>query len=61
MNGEPEDYWCTDCEQPCTLVEETFDYAGTHCTHGVSGTHHTGHYVSACCNAEYTDENPNDD
>lgn len=43
---------CTDCKEKCVTVEETFDYAGTHCTNGESGTHHTGVYVSKCCLAE---------
>ena len=47
---------CEDCKEPCKPVEETFDYAGTHCTYGNSGTHHTGHYVSDCCLAELIDE-----
>ena len=44
---------CTDCGEPCDIVEETFDYAGTHCTNGKAGTHHTGVYVSKCCGADY--------
>jgi len=59
--NEPEGCWCTDCKNECTLVEETFDYPGTHCNHGRPGTHHTGVYVSSCCGAEYTYENPNED
>jgi len=43
------DYICANCGEPCGIVEETFDYAGTHCTNGNSGTHHTGIYVSDCC------------
>ena len=43
---------CTDCLHVCGEQEETFDYSGTHCTNGKSGTHHTGHYVSDCCGAE---------
>lgn len=43
---------CEDCGDECKPVEETFDYAGTHCTYGQSGTHHTGNYVSDCCLAE---------
>ena len=43
---------CADCWSPCKAVEETFDFAGTHCTGGRSGTHHTGFYVSDCCGAE---------
>jgi len=49
------DYICTECGDPCELVEETFDYAGTHCTFGKPGTHHTGVWVSECCLAEYED------
>lgn len=51
-------HYCTDCNEPCGLLEETFSYAGTHCNHGVPGTHRTGHYLSECCCAEYTDEDP---
>ena len=43
---------CTDCGDPCEVVEETFGYSGTHCTNGISGTHHTGVWVSDCCGAE---------
>ncbi len=48
--------YCTDCGEACKAVEETFDYPGTHCTGGKSGTHHTGVYVSDCCGAEVSDE-----
>ncbi len=47
--------YCDECKEECELVEETFDYAGTHCTHGQPGTHHTGVYVSECCLADFTD------
>jgi len=47
------EYKCMDCGDNCPLVEETFDYSGTHCNYGKSGTHHTGVYVSACCLADY--------
>jgi hypothetical protein len=46
---------CLDCKDECQIVEETFDYSGTHCTNGNGGVHHTGHYSSDCCNAEYMD------
>ena len=46
---------CTNCKKKCSTVEETFDYAGTHCTNGNSGTHHTSHYVSDCCLEEIED------
>jgi len=45
-------YLCPECKEPCKSVEETFDYAGTHCTNGESGTHRTGNYVSDCCGAD---------
>ena len=28
------------------LVDDSFDYAGTHCTGGMSGTHHIPKYLS---------------
>jgi len=55
-NGERDDepeYTCDNCGYTCTLSEETFDYPGTHCTHGKGGTHRTGIYVSDCCLAGY--------
>ena len=58
--GEPEDCWCTECKEPCRLEEETFNYSGTHCNHGIAGTHHTGIYVSDCCGESYTYEDPNE-
>ena len=48
--------YCTECGDECPVVEETFDYVGTHCTHGNPGTHHTGIWVSNCCLADVTDE-----
>ncbi len=53
-NIEP--YKCSECGDICKLVEETFDYAGTHCTHGNSGTHKTGRWLSDCCLAEQEEE-----
>ena len=49
-------YKCLECGEECSLVEETFDYAGTHCTNGANGTHHTGIYVSDCCLADYEEK-----
>ena len=48
--------WCRLCFDECKVVEESFDYAGTHCTGGRSGTHRTGNMVSDCCLAEVTDD-----
>ena len=48
MTDEPE-VKCSMCGEPCGTVEETFEYAGTHCTNGKPGIHHTGVYVSDCC------------
>ncbi len=47
-------YFCDSCGDECEIIEETFDYAGTHCTNGRSGTHRTGRYLSKCCLADYT-------
>jgi len=44
---------CKSCGDECCVIEETFDYAGSHCTHGASGTHRTGIYVSDCCLSDY--------
>jgi len=52
---------CAECGEECQEVEETFDYAGTHCTNGRAGTHHTGVYVSKCCLAEVIEDNEKTD
>ena len=46
------DWKCSDCGSPCKAVKESFDYSGTHCTHGRSGTHYTGRLISDCCGAD---------
>ena len=51
---------CSACNQPCTVValDNSFDYAGTHCTYGRAGTHRPEGYgapVSDCCEADCTD------
>lgn len=46
-------YRCCECGAICEIVEESFDYAGTHCTNGNSGTHYTGDYYSACCLSDF--------
>ena len=50
----PEDTICPECGEQCEIVplQNEFDYAGTHCTHGRSGTHYPsdwGSPVSDCC------------
>jgi len=47
------EYKCSYCGKRCKIIEETFDYAGTHCTHGNGGVHYTGVYKSACCYEDY--------
>ena len=47
---------CKQCGDECKAIEERIDYAGTHCTHGNSGTYYTGNYLSDCCSAEIEDE-----
>ena len=50
---EVPDFKCLDCGEKCEIIEESFDYPGTHCNYGNSGTHYTGHYYSGCCGSEY--------
>lgn len=54
-------FYCAECGEPCTPVEETFDYAGSHCTYGRSGTHRTGYWVSDCCLADLQPDPKEDD
>ena len=49
---------CESCGQQCELVEESFDYAGTHCTNGRPGTHRTGVFVTKCCGADSVEGYP---
>lgn len=50
--------YCTNCKEPCEVHEETWDYPGTHCTHGIAGVHHSGNYVSDCCDSVATEDTP---
>ena len=52
----PDDAICTDCKEECLVVplDNSFTYAGTHCTGGRSGIHKPAGYgdpVSDCCEA----------
>lgn len=56
----PEDITCSDCGEECRAVplDNSFAYAGTHCTGGKSGIHKPAGYgepVSDCCEAECLD------
>ncbi len=47
---------CPKCGEECTIIalDNAFDYSGTHCTGGRSGTHYPSDYgtpVSDCCEA----------
>lgn len=53
-------YICLECGEQCQVEEETFDYAGTHCTGGRSGTFHTGVFLSRCCSAPVEVDYPQD-
>lgn len=55
-----EEFKCKSCGKPCVLIKETFDYSGTHCTHGQSGTHTTGYWISKCCLEDYEDNFKNE-
>jgi len=50
------EFKCTECGKPCKVVEDTFDYPGTHCTHGLGGTYRTGDYYSECCGTDYEED-----
>lgn len=58
----PDPAFCGDCGEECTVEphDNSFAYAGTHCTGGRAGVHKPAGYgepVSDCCNADcYTDE-----
>lgn len=52
----PDGTTCPECGEECEIIplENSFDYAGTHCTHGVGGVHYPSDYgapVSSCCEA----------
>jgi len=50
-------YYCPTVECPACgkesqtrIQDDSFDYAGTHCTGGLPGTHHYPlYYVTECC------------
>jgi hypothetical protein len=51
---------CPECGEECEVkpLDNSFDYAGTHCTGGVGGTHYPMNYgspVSDCCEAPMED------
>lgn len=50
----PEGFRCPECGEECTIIplENEFDYGGTHCTNGMSGTHYPANWgtpVTDCC------------
>lgn len=60
----PIDTYCRCCSAPCTptKLDNSFDYAGTHCTGGRPGTHYPegyGSLVSDCCEDEVMDSGGN--
>ena len=53
----PPNFTCPSCSEPCKIIplDNAFDYARTHCTHGQSGTHYPSNYgrpVTNCCEVE---------
>ena len=49
---------CNDCGEECQIIgiDDSFDYSGTHCTYGRSGTHRVPVYPgSDCCEADTTE------
>jgi len=58
--GFDKEILCPECGEPCEIIplDNAFDYAGTHCTYGRSGTHYPSDYgtpVSDCCEAPMED------
>ena len=52
--------FCACCKEECkpTKLDNSFDYAGTHCTGGRPGTHYPpgyGDLVSDCCEDDVID------
>lgn len=45
---------CSHCHNKTNeiTIDDSFDYAGTHCTHGRAGTWHDSHQASECCEAD---------
>jgi len=61
----PENFLCPACNQPCRIIalDNSFDYAGTHCTYGQSGIHYPAGYgspVTDCCEADVPDAEINE-
>ncbi len=53
----PDDFVCPECEEYCHIIplDNSFDYSGTHCTHGLSGTEYPPDYgipVTDCCEVQ---------
>jgi len=56
----PEGTRCPACGELCKIIPlmNDFDYKGTHCTHGLDGTHYPDNWgtpVSDCCEASFED------
>ena len=57
----PEGTTCPECGEECAIIalDNSFDYAGTHCTFGLAGVHYPagfGSPVSSCCEADMDGE-----
>ena len=58
---KPTCHVCPECGEECqvTAINDNFDYSGTHCTGGISGTHNVEiYYASDCCEVEIEDYEP---
>ena len=58
---DDQDFYCSECGELCEIYAESFDYSGTHCTFGKSGTHYTGVTLSKCCDADVLYHKPTGD
>jgi hypothetical protein len=59
ISGEEtgKDSFCDGCKEPCKTkaVDQSFSYAGTHCSHGRDGVHHEIDILSDCCEEDFSD------
>jgi len=47
----PEGYRCPECGELCKIIplRSEYDYAGTHCTYGLPGTHYPDDWGDPVC------------
>lgn len=51
--------WCLECGKECYVKRVDYGMGRLECW-GVVETHHDYRHVSSCCEADFTDEEPNE-